>query len=241
MHAIIRQGNGKYYISAVFGHYVDITATDDYEQYLQSIHNRFWVIWNKDKTRLIKYHNMTPNTKYLIPQVLVVDSKRDDWNIDDDGTGCVNFLTREMIDSFIDLEEQPNDILEKCRNVDANYTYNEVQEVITKQDIENLIWVSGDFHDASIKEEKLLEDGSLYVRFGDVWGCEIEVWFWGDLEYDTSPAHDADSLHYFYGSSIIQQDGFIYLVDEEDMKVEDIKEGYCYFKARHMKYRVVPD
>ena len=35
MHAIIRQGEGKYYVSAVFGYYKDITATDDYEKYLQ--------------------------------------------------------------------------------------------------------------------------------------------------------------------------------------------------------------
>ena len=27
MHAIIRQGEGKYYVSAVFGYYKDITAT----------------------------------------------------------------------------------------------------------------------------------------------------------------------------------------------------------------------
>ena len=34
MHALIRQGNGKYYVSAVFGYYMDITTTNDYEKYL---------------------------------------------------------------------------------------------------------------------------------------------------------------------------------------------------------------
>ena len=55
MHAIIRQGNGKYYISAVFGYYRDITATDDYERYLEEIHKPYWIVWNPEKTRLIRW------------------------------------------------------------------------------------------------------------------------------------------------------------------------------------------
>ena len=30
MHALIRQGNGKFYVSAVFGYYKDVTAGDSY-------------------------------------------------------------------------------------------------------------------------------------------------------------------------------------------------------------------
>lgn len=44
-----------------------------------------------------------------------------------------------------------------------------------------------------------------------------------------------------YGSTVIINDGFIYFVDEEDMTVDQISEGYCWFKARHMKYRINPD
>ena len=29
MHALVNQGNGKYYVSYVFGYYTDITATDE--------------------------------------------------------------------------------------------------------------------------------------------------------------------------------------------------------------------
>ena len=39
MHALVNQGNGKYYVSYVFGYYTDITATDEYERYVQSIHS----------------------------------------------------------------------------------------------------------------------------------------------------------------------------------------------------------
>ncbi len=40
---------------------------------------------------------------------------------------------------------------------------------------------------------------------------------------------------------MILKDGFIYFVDEEDMKVEDIGEVFCWFKARNLKYHIIPD
>ena len=54
---------------------------------------------------------MDPNTKYLIPQILIVDSNQDNWNTDEEGVGCVDFLSRELLDSFLDEENQPEDIL----------------------------------------------------------------------------------------------------------------------------------
>lgn len=74
MHAIVCQGNGKYYISAVFGYYRDITATEEYKRYLEGIHKPYWIVWDAEKKRLIRWHAMVPNTKYIIPQLLVVDA-----------------------------------------------------------------------------------------------------------------------------------------------------------------------
>lgn len=241
MHAIICQGNGKYYVSAVFGYYEDITETDDYKRYIQSIHNPYWIVWDEEKKRLIRWLNMVPNTKYIIPQTLIVDSNRKNWNMDDDGVGCVNFLSRDLLDSFLDKEQQPEDILEKCRSMDAGYIYEEIQEIKEPKDIDNLYWVSGGFHDARIAKEELQQDGTLYLRFDGTWGCEIEVWLWGDLEYDTSSRDPEEYDPYWLGSTILQNDGFIYFVDEEDMTVDEIGKGYCYFKARRMKYRVIPN
>ena len=133
---------------------------------------------------------MVPNTKYIvlyiIPQILIIDAKQDNWNENEDGEGCVNFLNRELLDSFLDDEIQPQEILDKCREMDADYIYEEIPEIMCQQDIENLERASGGFHDARIAKEELLNDGTLYLRFDGTWGCEIEMWFWGDLEYDTS-------------------------------------------------------
>lgn len=238
MHAIIRQGNGKYYISAVFGYYRDITATDDYKKYIQEIYNAYWIVWDAEKKHLIRWNTMTPN---LMPQILIVDSNQDNWDMDENGVGCVNFLSRERLDSFLDKEDQPEDILEKCRLMDAGYVYDEIQEIKEQKDIENLEWASGGFHDARIAKEELLQDGTLYLRFDGTWGCEIEVWFSEDLEYDTSSRNPDEYDPYWYGSTIILKDEFVYFVDEDNMSVDEITEGYCYFKARHMKYRIIPD
>lgn len=107
--------------------------------------------------------------------------------------------------------------------------------------IENLEWASGGFHDACIQECKLQDDGSLYVKFDGTWGCKVEVWFWGDVEYDISSRDPDECDPYWYGSTVIIWDDFVYFVDEEDMTVDQISDGYCWFKARHMKYRIIPD
>lgn len=241
MHAIIRQGKGKYYVSAVFGYYRDITATDEYEKYLQDIHNPYWIVWDAEKKHLIKWLAYVPNTKYIIPQILIIDTEQSNWRKDKDGVGCVDFLNRDQLDSFLGKDDQPQEILDRCRAMDEGYVYEEITEVRTEADIANLYWASGGFHDAFIKKEALMDDGTLYLRFGGTWGCEIEVWFSGDLEYDSSSRNSDEYDKYWFGATVFLQDGFVYLIDDEDMTVDEIGPGYCFFKARHMKYRIIPD
>ena len=66
MYAIIREGDGKFYTSMVFGYY---KSSDD-----SDYKNRFWVVLNKAKTALVKQHVLQQNTKYLIPMVLITDA-----------------------------------------------------------------------------------------------------------------------------------------------------------------------
>ncbi|HCT91351.1 MAG TPA: hypothetical protein DF613_08220 [Lachnospiraceae bacterium] len=241
MHALIRQGNGKYYVSAVFGYYRDIESEEGHRRYPENIYEPYYVVFDPGKTHLIRWSTMQPDTEYLIPQLLIVDSDRQDWILADDHTGGVHFLTREAADKMIAEGTVPQDILEKCLKIDRGYIYNEYPEVINEKDIENLYWASGGFHDAYIQQQKLLDDGILYLKFDGTWGCTIEVWFWGDLAYSTDSRDAEFSDPYWFGSTVILQNGFVYFVDGEDMRVEDIGEGYCWFRARHMKYHIIPD
>ena len=70
MYAIIREGDGNFYTSMVFGYY----KTSDDSDYK----NRFLIVLNKLKTALIKQHVLQQNTKYLIPMVLITDAEKAD-------------------------------------------------------------------------------------------------------------------------------------------------------------------
>lgn len=231
MYALVHLGKGKYYGSTVFGFY---------KEHPNSLYSNYYVVFNPEKNCLLKWYSLQQNTEYLIPQIDIVDCDKSDWIENEDGLGGVDFLPKETADSIIESGSVPDNILKKCLEIENSYVYNEYPEIKTKQDIENLEWATGGFHDARIKELKETDEG-LYLKFDGIWGCKVEVWFWGDVSYDTE-SRDPDYYDpYWFGATVILQDGFIYLVDEEDMTVEKIEEGYCWFKARHMKYHIIPN
>lgn len=169
MRAIVRQWDGKYYVSPVFGYYKDVKSEDNYQRYLESIRTPYYVIWDESGEHLVKWFAMQPNTKYLIPQILIIESNQEDWNVDEDGVGGVVFMPREMADQIIESGIFSDGIFGKCKAVGADYKYNPEPEIITKEDIENLEWASGGFHDACIEERKQMEVYMLSSREpGDV-------------------------------------------------------------------------
>lgn len=239
MHALIRKGKSKYYVSAVFGYFRNVTAEDSYQKYLQKIHSSYFVVWNEEKTALIKCFEMKPDSEYLIPQVIVVDSGRSDWKTEEDGTGGVPFLSREFAESLDHLTEQPADLLELCREYDEGYTYLEYPEITDEKSITDFYWATRGLHDAHIMEEKW--DGTeLYLKLGGPWGFNVEIWFLGDVEFDTSARHNEEYDPDWYGCSVIRENGFVYLIDETDVPVSQIGPEYCWMKARHMKYHIIP-
>lgn len=240
MHAIIRQGDGKYYVSAVFGYYDDVKSDDDYQRYLERLHTSYYVVFDEEKTKLIKWFNLEPGTHYIIKQVLIVDSDIKNWNFNEDGTGGVAFLPREQADKIIAEGTVPNDIMKQCLQIEEEYTFNEYPEIRTLKDIEDFDLATGNFHDACIEEQHLLESGELYLKFNGVWGCKVEVWFWGDVKYCTDSRNSETYDPYWFCSTVILQDGYVYFVDEE-VDVEEITDNYCWFKAKHMKYHIIPD
>ncbi|ORX85662.1 hypothetical protein BCR32DRAFT_325341 [Anaeromyces robustus] len=185
---------------------------------------------------------MKPNTKYLIPQVLIVDTNNQNWiENDNDEEGYVNFLNKELIDSIIKNGFYNNEIINKCKAVDHEYKYEEYKEIHNEKDIKDFYSSTTRFHDAFITKEVMQKDRILYLHFDGVWGCEVEIWFWDDIEYDTSSRNPKTHDPYWNGSTVIIKDDFIYFIDDIDMTIEKINKDYCYFKARHMKYHLIPD
>ena len=238
MYAIIRNGQGDYYTSLVFGYYRKITAVDDYQRYLEKIHNQWYVVLDKTKKRLIKQIVYPSKEKYLSPRILITDADVQTWQLDQDGCGSMDFLPTEKLLELIENNRVPDALTQKCIALDAKIEYQPIRTLQTKRDIENLEWVSGGFHDAVI--EKIEWKGKiLCVLFGGIWGCKIQLWLEGNVSFSLKSREDGDP--YWMDSSLFKENGYIYLVDDCDMTAERITDDYCWFKAKSISYQVLPD
>ena len=238
MYAIIRDGKGNYYTSVVFGFYQKITAENDYQRYLEQVHNRWFIVLDRSKTKLIKQVVYPPEEKYLSPRVLITDNDIQTWQVDQNGCGAIDFLPRENLLELVEENRVPYVLRQKCIALDAKIKYQAIQELKTKQDIENLECVSGGFHDAMV--EKIEWRGkTLCVLFDGVWGCKIQLWLEGDVSFCVKSREEDDP--YWMDSSLFMENGYIYLVDECDMTAEKITDDYCWFKAKSVSYQVLPD
>jgi len=234
MHAIIRQGDGRYYTSVVLACYDDSPNEHGY--------GRYFIVLNEEKNKIIKQLMYNPAKKpYIDTIVLLIDDKQTDWNVDNDGYGCVNLFTKSALLEYSQGKDIPDDLLEKCKNLDSCYNYKEYNTIDNQEDIERFMLVSGCFHDASIQETELLEDETLRVLFEGLWGCSIEMFFSGNVSYCTESRNPKLYDPYWFGASIIIDNGMIIFVDEEDVELEDINDNYCWFKAEKLVYRVIPE
>jgi len=240
MHAIINDGNGDYYVSYVFGRYHDINYND--KPKLDSYADWF-IIWNKDKTKIIAYPSQVLGTRYILPLVTIIDVAGNEWFEKGDNNCCVDFLNKETIELLLNTESQPKDILEKCREADKDYEYRDIREINTEDDAKGFLWAVGGLHDAFIDKYEIEDNGTLHVTFDGVWGLKVELWFSGDIVYNI-PEPDPDYGHeIWYDSSLILSDGFKYLVDFEGITEEDLGnlgKDCTWFKSKKINYRLTP-
>ncbi len=239
MYAIVRTGNKHYYTSMVFGYYCVVESEDDYQQYLERTHNRYYLVLNEQKDQLIKaYVFPWEDSPYLDSKVLITNIEQSDWIVDDDGQGCISFLANiDFNQSEFSLDAEA---LKRCIEMDAKQSYEEYVTIKNDDDIENLMCVSGYFHDAYIKECYETTNG-IYVLFDGAWGCKIEIWFSGDASCVTQSRADEDSNPFWYGATLLRHKGYFYLIDEDNMKVENVTNDYCWFKSKSLKYHVIPN
>ncbi len=163
-----------------------------------------------------------------------------DWQLSkEENTGGVKFLPKEAALSACATGILPDALREKCLAIDREFVFEPYRDVETEKDIEGLLRISGWFHDGYIKEHREEEDGKLYLHFASIWGCDLEVWFWGDLSYDMTSRDPKTEDPYWMDCTLEKRDGFICLIDDECVPAEP-KDGYCWFRARHMRYHIIP-
>ena len=238
MYAIVKTQNGTFYTSAVFAHYYKKSnSEDEYQRYLDSIYNQFYIVLDQDKKRLVKQYVFNRENKYLEPQIHITDIQTDGWSSVKDGYDCIDFLS--SIDPLSDFSGIDENLLKQCIQIDLKTLYREYVDVETERDVDNFMFVSGGMHDAFIKNLKQ-EENYLYVLFDGCWGLKIEMWFSGDVSYSTSSRNPEEFDPYWLGATFKKGNGYFYLIDEEDMDVGEISEDYCWFKARSVRYRLIP-
>ena len=148
--------------------------------------------------------------------VLITDADESGWNKISENEESVDFLPTGKLLSMIDSGTVPSELTQKCIEMDSKYRFESIRTISTTDDIRDLEWVSGGFHDAFIAEKKESEN-SLYLLFDGTWGCKIEVWFEGEVSYDMSSRDPEKWDPYWFGSTVAIDNGFVYLIDDEDV------------------------
>ena len=238
MYAIVKTQNGTYYTSPVFAHYYkESNSKDKYQRYLDSIYNQFYIVLDQGKKHLVKQYVFYKENKYLEPQIHIVDIKTEGWTSVSDGYDCIDFL--RSVDPLSDYSDIDENSLKQCIQIDQKCLYREYVDIKTNQDIDNFMFVSGGMHDAFI-ETINQDENSLYVLFGGCWGLKIEMWFSGDVSYSTSSRNPEEFDPYWFGATFKKENEYLYLIDEEDMDINEISDGYCWFKAKSVRYHLIP-
>lgn len=238
MYAIIRNGKGGYDTSVVFGYYCFVSARSRRKRYWERIHNQFYVVLSADRKQLIKQPVFPWKKRQLDPLVLITDQECGDWVMDEDGHGCVDFLAGIDFASPGETVELPPELLERCIQIDAAYSYQEYVDVTDERDLRNLHRVTGGFHDAYLEAFRQSAD-QIYVLFNGIWGCRVELWFEGEAACSDG-VWDPEEDPVWFSSALIKENGFYYLIDDD---TADLKKLDCcrWLRAKKLRCHVTPN
>lgn len=112
MYAIIRQGNGKFYTTTVFGYY-------DYPKNKWDYKHRYCVVLNEEKNSLILQPMFAE--KGLVSTVIFTDNDESNWKKINDNIMSVFFLPTEELYNWVLDQKVPDDLLQKCIAMDDEY------------------------------------------------------------------------------------------------------------------------
>lgn len=235
MQAIIRYGDGRFYCSPIFGMYYDKNSK-------QKPFDAYVICFDEGKEKLVRHPLYNPKKKpYLNLMVLATDDDRSEWvSSEDDRYKGVIFLPWAMALKAVKDGFLPGELKKRCQEQDHHEDYSGFHQIKTDAHIRRLMTITGEFHDARIAKSEEQPDGSLYVLFDGVWGCSVELVFSGDVSYCTDSRDPKKWDPYWLGSSAVIKDGYIYFTDDA-VDISQLNDNYCWFKARTMKYRIIPE
>lgn len=235
MQAIIRLGNGQYYHTPIFGLYNDFKKSEDKT-------HAYVIVFNSDRSHLVKKPIFDPHKKpFLDLMVIITDDSKINWKCDENGYGGVSFLPKSLALSIVQSGEMPNYLKKKCIELVSKERVEAFKVIDSECAIKKFMLITGWCHDARIERLENGPDDSLYVLLDGIWGCKAELLFEGNVIYSIESRNPEYKDPYWHGASIKMTDEYTYFVDREDFKVEQLDEGYSWFRAESMKYRIIPN
>lgn len=232
MNVIIRLGNKKYYYSKVFGIYKDSPSDEIWDIY--------YIVLNEKQDKLIKV-NAYDVGEYLDRKVLELDKDTEGLILNEEGFGCVEFLNEKDIEAILNGEDIESPKLKICKNFNDEIEILDYKEVKSDNDISDLLNLAGGFHDAYVKKING-NNNKLAVTFDGIWGCSLELIFEEEVIYKN--ARSTTNIGYWWYDASLEktESGYIILLDQDGYKEEDdIDEYSCYFMAKKLKYKVIPN
>lgn len=240
MMAIVKQEDGRHYTSCIFGTYCKITgARGSWQEGMEKLHNRFFLVFDRDKTKLIKVYIYPWEEEYLAPKILILDTEDAQWRYLDEEKkqGCVDFL--EGLDTEAEEITLTAEQLKKCHAMENNCSYEPYSEIRSEKDAQALLTAAGYFHDGYVKSYTRTED-CVYVLIKGCWGCSVELWFVGNPEAVFPSEAAFDCTEYWFEATILHENGRFYLVDGGDYSFADISAADRCFSGERMKYHIIP-
>ena len=152
----------------------------------------------------------------------------------------VDFLPLKLALKIVNDGLVPCEIQKRCIEYDLFEDYSVFKAIKTEDDIKTFMSITGELHDARIVKLEKQPDGSLYVLFDGVWGCSVELVFSGDVAYCAESRNPEKWDPYWFESSIVFQDGLVYFFDSSK-NLTALNDNDCWFKAKTMAYRIIPE
>ena len=212
MYALIRDKDGTFYGSTVF-------ALLTKKSLFNLDRTHYCIVLNREKNAFAVMYLYKNRIKGIRKDVIIVDEDQSGWNMDRNYFGYSDLLGNKK-----NLKNK--NILKRCIEADNAYIYEEYHEIHTNKDREDFYSATGILHDGiiqSVTSDEITD--CLIVYFTDTWGCDVEIVFSGEPEYnlgDLDP--EKGNLCYWFSCSVFMNDDYIYLVSEDLNDISELED-----------------
>lgn len=76
--------------------------------------------------------------------------------------------------------------------------------------------------------------------FQGLWGCSIELWFYGNVAYQLGVKANEEFSPYWSTAALFQENDAFYLIDD-GKSIAELTDDDCYLKGTTLKYHVIPN